>query len=679
MKDESIRKSLETIAQSNIPDNTNLWPRLAARLEKKEALSMNRKWRLVWTILLVLLGLFALTGVAYAFYRYFNNDAGLQSVSNAGMLATVNVTAQPTPNPTATPPAPVTVIGNSQTLEGTSLTLEWIYLMDGRQAFGFSADGLAGGKTLGMPVMSFGRLVPEQYSGASLAIKDDAQPVTGTYVVNQIVRDDATFGKADTRTGVSIDIPLLDGNGQVLNTFRFAVKDELVHIVPLGGGNIYSTTANGLEMSLDWVLLRSKTVQARLCFAPPDGKDWRLVSPTLQLGADPNQLASVTPVPASGPMPLTDENGTRCQDVSFPVSTQGAQAFFLTAGDLVTPAGETLKGDWTFNWYQLPGQMQFPGIAPLEPAPLSTADIGSNMTVTLEKAYADVFRMVFVVSVKSPQTGLGISNAALKDASGTVLNTGMGIDSQPDDPPGRYTLEFYPLNEFPAGQFKGQLLVEIGNQFGSSSSQAQAHFTLDVPVYPAIVFDPMQKVTANGVEMLLQRVRVTPSFTRAYLCFQKPSQADWGIGSMSTLKIGEDTGTLTASTLLFDAPGMGNMPKNPEPGWVSPVQTGRCLAAGFTVGHHGKPETLALNIPWLEQSLPEVIPNEQIQAGRQKLLAQGIDMDWVTSSGNGGGGGGPVINAKPAGMTDEQVMQLFFEALGYYHPGPWTFTVAINP
>jgi hypothetical protein len=30
-------------------------------------------------------------------------------------------------------------------------------------------------------------------------------------------------------------------------------------------------------------------------------------------------------------------------------------------------------------------------------------------------------------------------------------------------------------------------------------------------------------------------------------------------------------------------------------------------------------------------------------------------------------------------MTDDQVMQLFYEAMGYYHPGPWTFTVEIKP
>ena len=112
----------------------------------------------------------------------------------------------------------------------------------------------------------------------------------------------------------------------------------------------------------------------------------------------------------------------------------------LTAGELAAPTGETLKGDWTFNWNQLPGQIQFPGIAPLEPAPMGSTDIGSDITVTLEKAYADVFRMVFVVSIKSPQTGLVISYASIKDASGADLNAGLGINSQPDDPPGRFTV-----------------------------------------------------------------------------------------------------------------------------------------------------------------------------------------------------------------------------------------------
>jgi hypothetical protein len=88
---------------------------------------------------------------------------------------------------------------------------------------------------------------------------------------------------------------------------------------------------------------------------------------------------------------------------------------------------------------------------------------------------------------------------------------------------------------------------------------------------------------------------------------------------------------------------------------------------------------LTLAIPELEQSMPDIIPDGQLQAARQKLLAQGIDMDWVTFSGNGGGGAGPEIHKTPAGMTEAQVMRLFWDTLGYYHPGPWIFTVEIKP
>jgi hypothetical protein len=674
MKDESVRKSLQDIARRDIPENINLWPHLSARLEQKESLAMQPKWKLTWMVLLVLLGLSAVTGVAYAFYHFFN-DAGLQSVSDAGLISTVNATALPTNLPTSTPPEPVTAVGESQTLEGVSLTLNWVYLMDGQQAFGFSASGLEGGKTIGMPKMGFGRLVPEQYRGAGMAIKDDAQPVAGTYVVNQIVRDASTFEITDTRTDVSIDIPLLDGNGQVLNTFRFDVKDELVHAGPFSGGNIYSTRANGLDMNLDWIILASKTVQARLCFTSLDGKDWSLVPPTIQLGTDPNQVASATPVTASPSTAVTTDGGMRCQVVTFPVSATGARAFYLMVGELATPIGETLKGDWTFGWNQLPGQVQFPGIAQFEP-PLGSQDISSDISVTLEKAYADVNRMAFVIFIKSPG-GFVVSSAALKDNTGAELNTGLGITSPPDDPT-RFTIEFFPYNEFATGQFRGQLAVKIGDQAGGISAQSVVHFALDLPVFPAIVFDPMQTVSANGVEMMLQRIKITPSYTQIYLCFQKPSSADWTPGSTASLQVGADKANIGAYTLIFD-PDIGGNLKNPEPDWRPPNKSDRCVKMGFPVGHHSRPESITLTISELEQSMAEVIPADQLLAARQKLLAQGIDIDWVTSSGNGGGGGGLIIHQKPAGMTDDQVMRLFYEAMGYYHPGPWKFTVEIKP
>ena len=178
---------------------------------------------------------------------------------------------------------------------------------------------------------------PIQYRGAGLALKDDSLPVTGTYVVNQIVRDEATFEKADTRTDVSIAIPLLDANGQVLNTFRFEIKDELIHSGPYSGGNSYSTRANGLEISLDWLRLGSKTIQAHPRFTAPDGKDRSLVDPTIQVAADPNQMADTTPVAASQLTTLTAGNGPCCQELSFPTGAQGVEALLLRAGELATP------------------------------------------------------------------------------------------------------------------------------------------------------------------------------------------------------------------------------------------------------------------------------------------------------------------------------------------------------
>jgi hypothetical protein len=128
--------------------------------------------------------------------------------------------------------------------------------------------------------------------------------------------------------------------------------------------------------------------------------------------------------------------------------------------------------------------------------------------------------------------------------------------------------------------------------------------------------------------------------------------------------------------LAFDDQ-IGNMKKGGETDWVIPVKQGRCVILGYPVGYHDRPETLTLTIRELEQSIPEVIPDEQVQAARRKLRQEGIEMDWVVSSGSGGGGAGPVITVKPDGLTDADVMRRFYEILGYYYPGPWSFVVPI--
>jgi hypothetical protein len=122
MKDESICKSLETIARANIPESTNLWPRLSARLERKHPRPMDLKWKLVWTILLVLLGLSALTGVVYAIGRMTGYIPGIGFVQTSSL----RVLAKPV----------------SQTRAGVTVTIEQVIVDSKRTVVVYKTEGL---------------------------------------------------------------------------------------------------------------------------------------------------------------------------------------------------------------------------------------------------------------------------------------------------------------------------------------------------------------------------------------------------------------------------------------------------------------------------------------------------------------------------------------------------------
>ena len=122
MKDESVRKSLESIAQHNIPENTNLWPRLAARLERKDTVPLSPKWRLLWMVVLVLLGLFAITGVAYAIGRITGYIPGIGFVQSNSL----RVLAEPV----------------SQTRAGITVTIQQVIVDTERTVIVYKTEGL---------------------------------------------------------------------------------------------------------------------------------------------------------------------------------------------------------------------------------------------------------------------------------------------------------------------------------------------------------------------------------------------------------------------------------------------------------------------------------------------------------------------------------------------------------
>lgn len=690
----NIHSALEYIARRDVPEEINLWPQIAARIERKDTVNMNPKLKLVWTVVLVVLGLVLATTAAYAVYRYFA-DPGLQAVNEAGMFTDINSTAQPTVLPIQTPDAAsgaATVVGLEQTQNGVTMRLEWVSLLDPRQIFEISAQGLDAQMEFGMPQVTYPGVTPQQYGGAIFSL-NDGPLVTGRYVSYQILRKDDQFGG---QVDMQIDIPLLQRTGdelaQVAN-FHFDLKDVQV-VVPngWGGSNAYSMRVNGLEVRQVHTIVTPRYTEARLCYdVPAAGQSWVIRDASIQFSG---QQTSGETASMQRLTQVADHEGQGCADVRFAKGkSPGNISLNITVNGLVLDnSQEQIDSTWQL-YTGLVDDIQVarapnlgPASTPTSETPLE-AQTNGDLTVTLLSVYADANRLAVTLRVEGKAPDSYVS-ANLTDAEGYDINSSYGMGS-PEGQPNLYILTFVPEDmshsaaqgfspKAPLAErhFEGKLDVTIGMMDGIQSDTA-FHFDLNVPVYPALIVEPKQILTANGIEMHLEKLKITPSYTRLYICYKKPSPNDWMIGASSTLQIGPDEVHADSYGLVADSD--YNTGKGPDPDFVSSTRTGRCVKLGYPVGHHNRPETLTLTIPELEQSLPEVIPDDQVKKAQAEMSAQGIEIDYVTFTGNGGGGGGPNIKKKPAGMSDQEVMRLFYAALGYYHPGPWVFTININP
>lgn len=200
------------------------------------------------------------------------------------------------------------------------------------------------------------------------------------------------------------------------------------------------------------------------------------------------------------------------------------------------------------------------------------------------------------------------------------------------------------------------------------------HFDFEAEVHPLLELTPGLSVTANGIEMRLEKLDVTTTFTSAILCYQKPSSNDWTVGRSFLRAGGQETGNNTYS-LIFDSDYGGYMGESPLTENAPQLESGRCVQVEFLLGHSNQAGVITLTIPALEQSIPEVISDDEIAAAREKLLPQGIDMGWQVID----HGAGPVYNKLPEGMTEQEAFQLFMEVLGYIHEGSWEFSVEVKP
>ena len=228
----------------------------------------------------------------------------------------------------------------------------------------------------------------------------------------------------------------------------------------------------------------------------------------------------------------------------------------------------------------------------------------------------------------------------LYDENGNMMNTSGGWGPAID--PALYQFEFVPVTLIKGDRISGQFTFEVVNPTDFNLILAQFSFDFDIPIYPDVRFYPKQVITASGLEMLLDSVTVTPTFTQVYLCLPPPSFAPWAIGNQTVLQMGEQEASLEYSTELFSSATGSYGGTQSEPYWIPPTKNGSCFKLGFQIGSNNA-TSLTLTIPDLEKLESDVLLTNQ-------------------------------LSTNYPGLSEKQAYHKYLEEHGNTYKGPWIFT-----
>jgi hypothetical protein len=779
----TYRNILDSVARQKVPDDINLFPNIATKLNQGKH-PMQPRLKGLLTVLILLLALIVMTAAGYAYYHWMG-DPGLQAVEDAGLVTDLDMTGQPTLLPT-TPgtdaPQEGMHLNSSQTLAGVTVTLRWIYMDETRLAFGFDAS-LPEGMTLAQPSVFFPEIQIEAGVPSEYGIHFDTnQLAIGTYTSYQVIHAADVGGKLN----INIDLPLVEGwttdpaLATAVANIHFEVKNvPIFQNQAAGTFQTQSITVNGITVTLESVSFTPSYTTARLCYEhPSDDPNWLITRATVQFGDSQEiDLERITDYYQEYP-------NLSCVEIGFPLgNSKNTDQLILRVRKLTVifngivdhapdlriyaaneelaqygieiapaepgeeralggwkyvhcdpdPCGQkdyspmvtellekSFPGPWEFH-VDLIGTEDIPGLTtatPIPPTP-TTGPFGSrtidNVNVTLDWIFADSKRVAIGYTITGlsdvPEaTGL-IGSINLVEKSGEV-ETGWGgnatlqrVEGKPGVLQGTWSTVFLsPLT-------KSETSFSIDFTLGSDNQDdfwnviagfpispdatpyppgvfppalpdhkiGTFHFDVNAPVYPIMTLKPAQTLVNSFIQMRLEKVEITPSFTTVWLCYSTPSNADW-IVARSELQAGNNSVQNDSYRLLYDAFYGGYQGLPPAPTDMPQPETGRCISLDFQLGHANIPGTMTLTIPALELSVPEVIPEDQIQMAQDMLRAQAIEVSYTTfSAAGGGGGGGPIFTKKPGGMTDEQAYQKLMDALGYNYPGPWVFEIQVVP
>ena len=313
----------------------------------------------------------------------------------------------------------------------------------------------------------------------------------------------------------------------------------------------------------------------------------------------------------------------------------------------------------------------YPYYLPLSTKPDIEPQTINGVTTTIDLAYADESRIALHYTI----SGLDWPDGTFMDPMQSVQMTSPSI---PDLWMGSSGGDRTPVEQGTITGDNNQLLVEgaldqeknptvrvnVDIPVEGPTKVGTFHFKLDLPVLAGTKIDNIdQTVVANDVVMTLKAVWLTPSYVEALICFQMPSAVDWGL-TASILTIGERDYTYSSGGLMDGAQGKDFRLTDPE----------RCSSIGFDIAQDEAASSLALTVPALQGSVPEVIDQERVDRANERLAETGIEFKYA----NVDHGGNIEVLKRPEGKTDQEIYPLIWNALADQYEGPWVFTVPIE-
>lgn len=700
MKSQQSTRILDWVIQDQVPPHINITGQVMNKIQQPaKRVNMHPRYRFPASLALAVGAIILLFSLVYAVYHWIN-DPGLESVRDTGLTTNLGETAKSAvlPNEQIMTPAPsVTLVNKIQIVEGVSMDLKWVYLDESRLLFGIQFSKLPSDVTVGFPELNVnGRPLGEQQQANKFIQVDESKAI---YLSNQVMNRDS-IGNHIT---LNLSIPLLrveNGAERMVAEFQFTVEN-----VPLWQGQTLTfqqtkaTSINGVEYQLHQFSIKPDTVKALLCSSKSDSMDFSIQQANLNgEGITEREMNSTEPVV---------DQMINCQSVTFD-----------SAG--IEPGSHLrlmINQKWVFD-IDLPSEIDIPGIYPIK-SDVETHSVASQsidqLTVTLDWIYSDARRIAFGYSINGfselPQNGFlggtisvndglrnismgGSSELYVTKSSGNQTNVLSGtwssifqdpIDQDQLDLSIDITLDGTHGEDwnYIVGQF------QIPNESSPSSTGSNPivipdtligtfNFDVSTLVYPMTTPQVQQVVGANGIDMELVQAELTPSYSEFSLCYTKPSREDWLFPQGVTMTSGIEQTPIYTYTLLSDTD--FNL-KNPVPISSTTIQgeNVRCVKLGFNLGHSNQPRTITLRVPALERSIPEVFPQDELDAALVKLKEQGIESTYITSLNVGGGGANWEFTKKPDGMTDAEAYDRLIDALGYRVSGPWVFTLKYQP